>query len=76
MIVMFECINGFFILLCDDDGFTVENDDFEIKEGSKWTIPDDQFRLIGGDIRLEGLDGWIEISKETLENNFRRTNHE
>ncbi|HBC97992.1 MAG TPA: hypothetical protein DC034_14520 [Clostridium sp.] len=70
---MYKCTKGFSIEKCDDDGFTIENEYVEIKEGSIWEIPeDDDFRLVGGEIRLEEIKedcvNWLEIT----ENDFKK----
>lgn len=41
---MYKCIKGFSVEKCDDDGFTIENEYVEIKEGSIWEIPEDDFK--------------------------------
>ncbi|HCL4447148.1 TPA: hypothetical protein N2D16_002753 [Clostridium botulinum] len=70
----YQCIKGFSVEKCDDDGFTIENEHVIIEEGSIWNIPEDKdYRLIGGEIRLESDDfGWIEMSKETLVEFFKK----
>lgn len=75
---MYKCIKGFSLEKCDGDGFTIENDYTTIEEGSIWHLPEDEnYRLIGGEIRLENDEyGWIEISKETLEEHFKIVNKE
>lgn len=65
---MYKCIKEFSIRAVDDDGSTIENEYFDVLEGSVWTIPrEDDFRFMGGEIRLESDElGWIEIDKTTL----------
>lgn len=69
---MYKCIKGFSVDMCDDDGFAVENEYMDVKKGSIWSVPDDDsYRFIYGEVRLENGDfGWIEIQKETLNENF------
>lgn len=69
---MYKCIKEFSLRAVDDDGSSIENEYFDVPEGSIWNIPEDKdYRFIGGDIRLESDElGWIEIDKTTLENNF------
>lgn len=70
---MYKCIKGFSIEVCDGDGFTIENEYMDINKGSVWTIPEDKdYRLVGGEVRLENDEvGWIEITKEHLEEHFK-----
>lgn len=66
-----KCVKGFFIDKCDDDGCSIENEYIDIKEGVIFEVQEDNFRFIGGEIRLENENlEWIEISKETLKNHF------
>lgn len=72
---MYKCTKGFSLEKCDDDGFTLDGEYIVIEEGSTWDIPENaEYRFIGGDVRLERNKpnevGWIEISEETLEENF------
>lgn len=67
---LYKCIRELSIPKCDGDGFETGKYKY-IKKGSIWTVPEDNFRLLGGDIRLESNKyGWIEISKETLGESF------
>ncbi|HCL4455131.1 TPA: hypothetical protein N2D10_003158 [Clostridium botulinum] len=70
----YKCIKGFSVEKCDDDGFTIEGEYTIIEEGSIWNIPEDEkYRLIGGEVRLESDEfGWIEMSKETLNECFKK----
>lgn len=70
---MYKCIKGFSIEVCDGDGFTIENEYMSINKGSIWNIPENKdYRLIGGEVRLENDEmGWIEITKEHLEEHFK-----
>ena len=69
---MFKCIKGFLIEVCDGDGTTIENEYMTIEKGTIWNIPkDEDYRFIDGEVRLENDDiGWIEITKEHLEEYF------
>lgn len=68
----YVCIKGMLIEKCDDDGFAIENDYFDLEVGTVWHTPEDEeYRFIGGEIRLESDSlGWIEISKEDFEKHF------
>ncbi len=69
---VYKCNEGFALEVCDGDGFTVEDEYLNIDENSLWFYPEDKdYRLIGGEIRLENVDReWIEITKETLKEHF------
>lgn len=69
---MYKCVKSFLLEEVDEDGFTIDGKYTHIEEGSTWYIPEDEdYRLIDGEIRLESDEfGWIEITKETLEQNF------
>ncbi|MDB2162216.1 hypothetical protein PMX22_20765 [Clostridium butyricum] len=72
----YECVKAFLVPLCDDDGFIIENEDKYIEEGSIWSTPkDENYRLIGAEVRLEKSDcerlEWLEITQEDLEDKFR-----
>ncbi|MDU6037798.1 MAG: hypothetical protein E6Y83_05595 [Clostridium butyricum] len=67
----YKCIKGFNIPLCDDNGFTIENEYTDVEEGLIWNVPEDKdYRFIGGEVRLESYEGWIEITKEDLKEHF------
>lgn len=70
---VYKCIKDFSLEKCDDNGFIVENEYVSIEKNSFWFISEEkEFRLIGGDIRLENHCGYcMEIPKETLEENFK-----
>ena len=70
---VYKCVEGFLIERCDDDGCTIENTYEEIKSGSIWFTPegDKNYRFVGGEIRLESENQWIEITKEHLERYFK-----
>lgn len=69
----YKCVKGVALEKCDDDGFTLDGEHEVIEEDSIWHIPEDKdYRLIGGEIRLEDKEGrWIEICKETLKEHFQ-----
>ena len=71
---VYECIKGFSIETCDDNGFLIENADTVIEENvSLWITPEEpNYRFIGGEIRLENnVYGWIEITEEHLKEYFK-----
>lgn len=72
----YKCIKGFSLELCDDDGFCTE-EFAHVEENTIWHTPEEEnYRFIGGDIRLEIDDdkelSWIEIASETLGEYFER----
>lgn len=74
----YECIKSFSIPQCDGDGFHLEDEEgFTveniIEKQTVWGVPEDaDYRLVGGEVRLENDKlGWIEISKETLQECFK-----
>lgn len=69
---VYKCIKGFSVEACDGDGGTIENEYMCINENSLWVYPEDKdYKLVGGDVRLDNEEnGWIEISKEHLEEYF------
>ena len=69
---MYKCIKGFAIEMCDDNGANIEGEYSTVEEGTIWDLPEDaEYRFIGGEVRLENNDlGWIEITKENLEEHF------
>ena len=65
----YECIKGFCVPKVDGDGFQMD-EDFIVEEGTVWNAPeeDENYRLIGGEKRLENDTlGWIEIPNDELE---------
>lgn len=69
-----KCVKEFFIDKYDDDGRSIANEYIDIEEGSIFEIEND-FRFIGGEIRLLALDTdtpfrWLEITKQTFEEHF------
>lgn len=64
------CIKDFSIEMCDEDGFTIENKEFKIDEGTIWEVSDESFRVAGGEVRLTRGLSWIEISNERFKEYF------
>ena len=63
----YKCKKTFLLDKYDDDGFYVE-DYTQVNEGDLFELCEDPFRVVGGEIRLVGINNgqWLEISKETL----------
>lgn len=67
----YKCINAFSVDKCDDDGFTIENEHFSVPKDSVWTVSEDTFRCIDGEIRLDNDKyGWLEMSSKHLVKDF------
>lgn len=70
----YRCKESFMVTVCDGDGFMTE-EEIKITSGSIWNDEGDEYRLLGGEYRLENEDGeysWIEIDKETLSEYFEQ----
>ena len=67
------CKETFQMNMFDDDGFDME-EVMCIEQGAMFQRTEDDFRLIGGEVRLEGITAdegtWLEISEETLAEYF------
>ncbi len=73
----YKCKESFLVPKCDDNGFTIENEYKEVKEGSIWLFDRDPWRVCGGEIRLTNEDGdfeWLEISEESFKWYFESVN--
>ncbi|MEG3040875.1 MAG: DNA-directed RNA polymerase subunit alpha C-terminal domain-containing protein [Clostridium sp.] len=70
---IYECVKGFLIERCDDDGFIIDGGDYIVPEGSLWVTPEEKdYRFIGGEVRLENkAHGWLEITNKHLEEYFK-----
>lgn len=68
----YRCIEGLVLEKADDNGFTIDNEYIVIDEGEIWFTPEDEdYRLLGGEIRLENkLGHWIQIPEDTLKECF------
>ena len=63
----YKCKKTFLLDRYDENGFYVE-DYTQVNEGDLFELCEDPFRVIGGEIRLVGINNgqWLEISKKTL----------
>ncbi len=68
---MYKCKKSFSVPACDGDGFETETN-FWIDKGSVWDLMDTNFRIAGGEVRLENPNTleWLEISSEDLTEYF------
>lgn len=67
---MYKCIESFSIPKVDDDGFQTD-EEVVVSKGSTWHLREDNYRFVGGEVRLESDElNWIEISSDTFENKF------
>lgn len=64
------CIKDFSVDKCDDNGFTIENEYFEVSQDSIWEIAEVASRIAGGEVRLTNKSRWLEIDKESFEEYF------
>lgn len=68
---VYKCKESFCISKCDDNGFFVG--EMIIGNGSLWKLVVQNYRFIGGEIRLENAKcEWIEIPKEWLKQYFKQ----
>ena len=69
----YQCVVEFEIEGYDDDGFSTE-ESMTVYEGSLFVEVEPDKKIIDGEIRLEGIEDaegqWLEITEDTLENNF------
>lgn len=63
--------SGFYVEEYDGDGFCTGKHNW-IKEGTEWELDVGDGRIIGGDIRMDGLstNEWLEISEDTFRKQF------
>ena len=70
-----KCSISFPINRHDDNGHSMDNLDITIDKGTIWDVEEEDFRDIGGDIRLTNNDlVWIEIPIEIFVGNFKVLN--
>lgn len=68
----YVCIIGFSIDGCDGDGFTIEESGVLVVKGTEWVDNEEDYRLVGGEVRLENEDGtWIEIANSDISEKFK-----
>lgn len=70
----YKCVKEMCIPKCDGDGFEIPNEYGFVTVGSIWE-KDNRASIIGGDVHLESVEnngdfGWIEISADSLKENF------
>jgi hypothetical protein len=68
----YRCVNAFYIELVDGDGFSTGEYD-TVEKGSIWVKNEEDYRFIGGEVRLEKEDDecdWLEISESSLREDF------
>ena len=67
--MIYKCKKDFQLDLYDDDGFYIE-DSLTVYQGEMFERSDNDYRIIGGDVRLDGIGKsqgrWLEISETTL----------
>ena len=71
----YRCKESFEIPLCDDDGFTDENNrTITIEKGTEWNDEGDAYVVLGKDgIHLEADNySWLEITRDLLDEYFEK----
>ncbi len=63
------CKEPFSIDVYDDNGFWTEKTT-TVQKGEEYEVTESDFRLIGGDVRLDNDGSWLELSKERFERHF------
>lgn len=75
--MIYRCKREVLLDMYDDDGNYVE-DYTTVKEGELFERSSQEYRIIGGEVRLDGIgksEGkWLEISETTLANYFEQMN--
>lgn len=67
----YRCKKDFSVDNYTEDGFELENKYFEVECNSIWELYPDDFRVIGGEIRLiNDYCEWLEISRNQLKELF------
>ena len=72
-----KCTKSFSVSVCDEDGDIIEDENGDIIEdneqqvqlGSEWVWNKDDVPSLG-EIRLETISEWLEVSEETFKNCF------
>lgn len=70
----YRCVKQIVLPKVDKDGFSIENESYTTEIGSIWYDNEEDYRLVGGEVRLElqGALEWIEITKDDLEECFEQ----
>lgn len=71
----YMCIKSFSVDAYDDEGFSVENESFEVEKGTVWGVSNDNYRFVGGkeSTRLENEEGrWLEVYDDRIAHYFKR----
>lgn len=67
----YQSLETFYLDKKDDNGFSTEAE-VVIEADSIWTDNEEEYRFIGGEVRLESNDGlWIELPRRMLNTYFR-----
>ena len=65
----YRCKESFTLEMFDDDGFDT-GEIGTIEQGAIFQRSEDDFRCIGGEVRLDNFGRWLEISEESLAMHF------
>ncbi|MDU5208012.1 MAG: hypothetical protein E6182_18815 [Clostridioides difficile] len=67
----YKCIKDFEIDMYDEEGCLIEGEfKIKIQKESLWRKSDSSNKIIGGEVRLENNNSWIEITETMLEELF------
>ncbi|BBI32466.1 hypothetical protein KCTCHS21_18650 [Cohnella abietis] len=67
----YECLESFYIDKKDDNGFSTDSE-IVIEAGGVWTDSEEEYRFVGGEVRLETADGlWIELPRRMVNQYFK-----
>lgn len=64
------CTEDFSLQMYDEDGFIVEGELLEVHKGDIFSSNDDNFRVLGSEVRLENETTWLELTADDLARYF------
>ncbi len=60
------CTEDFSLQMYDEDGFIMEGKLLEVHEGDIFSSNDNNFRVLGNEVRLENETTWLELTADDL----------
>lgn len=67
----YQCLENFYVDMKADNGFSTDSE-IVIEAGGVWTDNEEDYRFVGGEVRLEAPDGlWIELPRRVLNKYFK-----